>query len=110
MSLFNTCVNQDFYASIQNYNNVRKAIDNLCWGGSGKIYGIHVKNKTNATIVCYTHLNIIALSEMKYNCTSCTEKELYFEATQKRFCPGFLRHLCEMYSLVFPFVDFTVNN
>lgn len=58
-------VNQVFYASIRNYNDIRKAIDSLCRGGSGKIYSTGLENKTNAMIVSYTHLNIMALSEMK---------------------------------------------
>ena len=33
--------NQDFYATIRSYNDIRKAIDSLCQGESGKIYGIH---------------------------------------------------------------------
>lgn len=43
------------------------------------------------------------------------QKDLYFEAMQKRFCLGCIRHFCEKFcSLLtfadFCFGDFTVNN
>lgn len=59
-------VNQVFYENIGNYNDIRKTINDLCQGGGGKTSGIPVENKTNAMIICYVHMNIIALSEMNY--------------------------------------------
>ena len=86
-------LHQSFSSNIRKYSYIKQLISELCQGGGGKIYGVRVENKANAMIVYYVHLNIIPMSEMKYNYTSITEKVLYFEATQKRFCIGCIRHL-----------------
>ena len=32
------------------------------------------------------------MSEMKYDCTSCTAKDFYFISVDKRFCTGCMRN------------------
>ena len=67
--------------------------------GSGPIYSIHVdEKKENVMFLCKTHLNIIALSEMRYYCTSQTSKDFYFDSIKKRFCVQCIRHFCHKFT------------
>ena len=78
------------FCSIKNINayfDVR-AITEFSGGGNGAIYNTRVENKTNAVILSYVHLNVIAMAEMKYECSSLTKNGLYFDANQNRFYPG----------------------
>ena len=56
--------------------------------------------------LCETHLNIIAMSEMKYDCTSCTAKDFYFISVDKRFCTGCMRNFDKSLPFYFLFVEF----
>ena len=77
--------------------------------GSGPIYSIHVdENKENIMFVCQKHLNIIVMSEMRYNCTSNTAKYFYFVSVNKRFCTGCIKQFCQKFTFLFPSVDFSL--
>ena len=56
--------------------------------------------------LCETHLNIIVMSEMRYDCSSETSKDFYFESIKKHFCTGCLRHFCNNFTFSCPSVDF----
>ena len=43
---------------------------------------------------------------MSYDCTSLDEKDFYFDSLQKRFSVGCIRHFCQKFCSLFPFVDF----
>ena len=91
-------------------DDIRRAAEDLHQGTSNEpIYSIRVdNNKENAMFVCQTHLNIIVMSEMKHNCTSCTTNDFYFVVVNKRFCTGCIRHFCQKYTFLFPSVDFSL--
>ena len=46
------------------------------------------------------------MSEMKYDCTSCTAKDFYFISVDKRFCTGCMRNFDKSLPFYFLFVEF----
>lgn len=91
--------------NVTGYNDITKGITELCSGSRSIVYSVRVQNKTNAMIVCNSHMTISAVSEAKYNCTSAVKNDLFFKATQKRFCVDCVRHFCENFCSLFSFVD-----
>lgn len=87
-------VNQVFSMKVRTYCDNKKVITEFFQGGCGTVYLVCNENKTKAMILYYAHMNIDAMSEMKYDCTSLTKKDLYFEATRKRFSTVCIRHFC----------------
>lgn len=76
---------------------------------SEPIYSIRVNNnKENAMFVYQTHLNLIIMSETKYDCTSCTANGFYFVAVNQRVCTGCIRHFWLKYTFLFPPGDFSL--
>ena len=46
------------------------------------------------------------MSEMKYDCSSCTTNNFYFVAVKNFFCMGCIRYFCQKYTFLFPSVAF----
>ena len=60
---------------IRRYDDMKRAVEDLCGGNGGRqMYGICVDNKENVMLLYYAHLNIVAMSEVRYDCTSSSEK------------------------------------
>ena len=86
---------------------MERGIEDLRWGSSGgQVHSNCVNNKANIMFFCYVHLNNVAISKMSYDCTSLDEKDFYFDSLQKRFSVGCIRHFCQKFCSLFPFVDF----
>ena len=60
--------------NVHTYNDIKKVFTELFGVSGGTIYGIRGQKKANAMTVCSVHMNIIAMKEMKYDCTSVTKK------------------------------------
>ena len=75
---------------IHRLDSIRRVVEDLHRGSNSEpIYSICVdNNKGNAMFVYQTYLNIIVMSEMKYDCSSSTTNNFYFVAVNKRFCTG----------------------
>lgn len=93
---------------IRRLDDIRKTVEDLHRGsGSGPIYSIHIdENKENAMFISQVHLNIIVMSEVRYNCSSNTAKDFYFSSVNKRFWTGCVRHFCQKFTFLFLSVDF----
>lgn len=91
-------------------DDLARAAEDLYQGiESRAIYFIRVdENNENVMFFCEAHLNIIVLSEMRYDSTSETENNVYFDSVKKRFCVGCVRHFCQKFTYLFAHVDFSL--
>ena len=91
-------------------DDIRRAVEDIHLGsGSERIDSIRIdENKENVIFLCETHLDMIVIPEMDYDCTPCKVKDFYFISVDKRFCTGCVRHFCQKFTFLFPFVDFSL--
>ena len=91
-------------------DDIRRTVEDLHRGSQSEpIYSICVDNdKENAMFVCQANLNIIMISEMKYDCNSCTANDFYFVIVNKRLCKGCIRNFYQKYAFLFPSFDFSL--
>ena len=64
----------------------------LCWRFKSSLYQSEQKDYV---LICQPHLLITMIVEGKIDCTSVDGKDIVFEALQKRYCRGCLRHYCQ---------------
>ena len=112
-------IQQIRHLKIRSYDDMKRAVKDLCEeNGGSQAYGIRVNNKERFMFFCYACLNIVTMSEARYDWTSSSEKDSRFESLQKRFFIGCIRHFCQKFCLLFhyfqfvyfDFVDFTVGS
>ena len=80
---------------IRSYSDIILAVTEYCQGNSD-VYCLRVQEKTIFFFLCQVHMIIKLLTEAKFDCTSADEKDLVFDALQKRYCRSCVRHYCEL--------------
>ena len=67
------------------------------------------KEKNDCLFLCQPHILITMIMEGKFDCISGNEKDIVFDALQKRYCRSCVRHYCQTLCSIYKFRVFFLN-
>ena len=76
-------IDEIFNNEIRSYTEMMLGISECCVGDS-QVYCLRAEEKTNYLFICQPHLLMTMMSEASFDCTSTCEKDIVFDALQKR--------------------------
>ena len=74
-----------------------------CCVGDAQVFWMRVNEKCDCLFFCQPHLTKTMMIAGKLDCTSANEKDIAFDALQKRYCRGCVRHYCQKLCHVYKF-------
>ena len=78
-----------------------------CCVGDLRVFCTRVNKKKDSLFICQPHLLIKMMVEGKFDCTSENEKDIVFDALQKRYCRSCVRHYCQKLCNIYKFMVFS---